>query len=272
MEQYNTLCEYILGNGHDRIDRTGVGTRSIFGWQMRFNLENTFPLMTSKRIHVKSVIHELLWFLKGDTNIKYLNDNGVRIWDEWQNLNGDLGKIYGYQWRSWESVQQDINGNLSREYIDQLSKVLYDLKNNPHSRRHIISAWNVGDLDEMALPPCHLLFQFYVHDDKLSCQLYQRSADVFLGVPFNIASYSLLTCMVAQECGLKPYEFIHTIGDAHIYHNHFDQVHELLERDIPPLPTLELNPDIKNVLDFKYEDIKFKNYNPLPSIKAKVAV
>jgi len=268
MKQYKQLLQYVLNNGTDKKDRTGVGTRSVFGYQMRFDLSKGFPLVTTKKVHLKSVVHELLWFLKGDTNIKYLNDNGVSIWDEWSDQNGDLGKVYGHQWRSWGTgCYYD-----GWETIDQISEVIEQIKTNPDSRRLIVSAWNVGELHEMALPPCHLLFQFYVYSGKLSCQLYQRSADCFLGVPFNIASYALLTHMIAQVCDLEVGEFIHTFGDAHIYSNHFEQVELQLSRECKELPTLELNKDIDNIFDFKYEDINIKNYNPHPTIKGKVAV
>jgi len=264
MKQYLDLLKYILENGIRKKDRTGTGTISIFGYQMRFNLQEGFPLLTTKKLHVKSIIYELLWFLRGDTNIKYLNDNGVTIWDEWADEDGDLGHIYGYQWRSWP----DYKGG----HIDQISNLIENIKKDPDSRRHIVSAWNVADLNNMKLPPCHILFQFYVSGEYLSCQLYQRSADVFLGVPFNIASYSLLLMMVAQVTGYKPYEFIHTLGDAHIYLNHIEQVKLQLTREPRPLPTMKLNPDIKNIFDFKYEDFVLENYNPHPHIKGDVSV
>jgi len=264
MEQYHELLKTILEKGHRKHDRTGVGTLSIFGYQMRFNLQEGFPLVTTKKIHLKSVIHELLWFLKGDTNIKYLKENGVSIWDEWADENGNLGPIYGYQWRSWPTP----NG----EHIDQISWVINEIKKNPDSRRLLISAWNVADIPRMKLPPCHAFFQFYVHDKKLSCQLYQRSADVFLGVPFNIASYALLTMMIAQVCDLKPYEFIHTFGDAHLYLNHLEQAQIQLQRTPYPLPKMKLNPKIKNIFDFKYEDFELVGYVSHPHIKADVAV
>jgi len=264
MKQYHDLLSYVLEKGVKKQDRTGVGTISIFGYQMRFNLEEGFPLVTTKKLHVKSIIHELLWFLKGSTNIKYLNENGVTIWDEWADENGDLGPIYGYQWRSWP----DYNGG----HIDQISNVIEEIKKNPNSRRLIVSAWNVAQINEMRLPPCHILFQFYVADGKLSCQLYQRSADIFLGVPFNIASYALLLMMVAQVTNLKPYEFIHTLGDAHLYLNHIEQAKLQLSRDIRPLPKMILNPNVKNIFDFKFEDFKLEGYNPHPHIKADVAV
>lgn len=264
MKPYLDLLKHVLNNGTLKKDRTGTGTISVFGYQMRFNLEHGFPLVTTKKLHVKSIIYELLWFLKGDTNIKYLNDNGVRIWDEWADENGNLGNIYGYQWRSWPAP----NG----QHIDQISLLVESLKNNPDSRRHIVSAWNVSDLENMALPPCHILFQFYVADGKLSCQLYQRSADLFLGVPFNIASYSLLTMMLAQVCGYKPGDFIHTLGDTHIYLNHLEQVKLQISREPRDLPTIKLNPDVKNIFDFKYEDFELINYNPHPHIKGEVSV
>ncbi len=264
MKQYLDLLNKIMTEGVDRSDRTGTGTRSIFGYQMRFDLKDGFPLLTTKKLHLKSIIHELLWFLKGDTNIKYLQDNGVRIWNEWADADGNLGPVYGAQWRSWP----DGNGG----YIDQISEVIRTIKENPDSRRIIVSAWNVGQLSKMALPPCHLLFQFYVADGKLSLMLYQRSADTFLGVPFNIASYALLLLMVAQVTGLEPGEFIHTLGDTHIYHNHFEQVKTQLERTPGPLPKMKLNPDVKDILDFKYEDFELQDYNAQPHIKATVAV
>lgn len=264
MEQYHNLLQHILDNGTDRGDRTGTGTRSIFGHQMRFDLSEGFPCVTTKKLHLRSIIHELLWFISGDTNIKYLKDNQVRIWDEWADENGDLGPVYGHQWRSWP----DGNGGA----IDQISQLVHQLKNNPNSRRHIVSAWNVADVKDMALPPCHCLFQFFVADGKLSCQLYQRSADTFLGVPFNIASYALFTMMLAQVCGLEPGEFIHTFGDAHLYSNHFDQANLQLSREIRPLPTMKINPDVKDIFSFKYEDFELVNYDPHPHIKAAVAV
>lgn len=264
MKQYHDLLKYILENGSDKTDRTGTGTKSIFGYQMRFNLKDGFPLVTTKKVHLKSIIYELLWFIKGDTNTKYLKDNGVSIWNEWEDENGNLGPVYGKQWRSWTTPQ----GN----EIDQLKEVINQLKNNPDSRRIMISSWNVGELSEMALMPCHALFQFYVADGKLSCQLYQRSADVFLGVPFNIASYALFTMMIAQVCGLEAHEFIWTGGDTHIYNNHFEQVTKQLERQPRPLPQLFLNKKIKNIEDFTFEDFELINYNPYPGIKAPVAV
>ncbi len=264
MRQYLDLLQHIMDNGVQKGDRTGTGTRSVFGYQMRFNLEEGFPLLTTKKLHLKSIIHELLWFLKGDTNVKYLQDNGVRIWNEWADTNGDLGHIYGYQWRSWP----DYNGG----FIDQISQAIDQIRNNPDSRRIIVSAWNVADLDNMNLPPCHAFFQFYVADGRLSLQLYQRSADTFLGVPFNIASYALLTMMVAQVCGLRPGDFVHTLGDTHIYKNHFEQVREQLSRTPRPLPRMLINPQIKNIFDYKYEDFTLVDYDPLPHIKGTVSV
>lgn len=263
MKQYQDLLKHILENGTEKTDRTGTGTISVFGYQMRFNLNEGFPLVTTKKIHLKSVIHELLWFIKGETNIQYLKENGVKIWDEWANESGDLGPVYGKQWRSWDSK----NGE-----IDQLKEVLKQLKSSPDSRRIIVSAWNVGELSEMALMPCHAFFQFYVADNKLSCQLYQRSADVFLGVPFNIASYALLTMMIAQECELDLGDFVWTGGDTHIYSNHVEQVNLQLSRTPKSLPIMKLNPDVKSVFDFKYEDFTLENYDPYPLIKAPVAV
>ncbi|MBQ1605779.1 MAG: thymidylate synthase [Bacteroidales bacterium] len=264
MKQYLDLLQRVLDEGVRKSDRTGTGTISVFGHQMRFNLQDGFPCLTTKKLHLKSIIHELLWFLAGDTNIKYLNDNGVRIWDEWADENGDLGHVYGYQWRSWKTPDGQT--------IDQISNLVKSLKENPDSRRHIVSAWNVADIDNMALPPCHALFQFYVADGKLSCQLYQRSADLFLGVPFNIASYALLTMMLAQVCGYQYGEFIHTFGDAHIYLNHLEQVHTQLERTPRPLPKMKINPDVKDIFSFKYEDFELVDYNPYPHIKAEVSV
>lgn len=264
MKQYHDLMRHILENGVEKSDRTGTGTKSVFGYQMRFDLAQGFPVVTTKKLHLRSIIHELLWFLKGDTNISYLKENGVRIWDEWANENGDLGPVYGYQWRNWPA-----HGGGT---IDQITKVVDQIKSNPDSRRLIVSAWNVADVDNMALPPCHAFFQFYVADGKLSCQLYQRSADVFLGVPFNIASYSLLVLMVAQVCGLKPGEFVHTFGDAHLYSNHYEQAELQLSRDFRPLPTMEINPEVKDIFDFKFEDFKLVGYEPHPHIKAAVAV
>ncbi len=264
MRQYLDLLKHVLENGIPKSDRTGTGTLSVFGYQMRFNLQEGFPLLTTKKLHTRSIIYELLWFLKGDTNIKYLNDNKVTIWNEWADKNGDLGPIYGYQWRSWNATDGRT--------IDQISEVVESIKNNPNSRRHIVSAWNVGDLDKMALPPCHILFQFYVANKKLSCQLYQRSADIFLGVPFNIASYSLLLMMMAQVTGLQPGEFIHTLGDAHIYNNHLEQVKLQLTRQPFPLPTLRLNPEVKSIFDFKFEDFEIINYQAHPHIKGEISV
>ena len=264
MKQYLELLQHIIDNGTDKSDRTGTGTRSVFGYQMRFDLSEGFPLLTTKKLHLRSIIHELLWFLKGDTNVKYLQDNGVRIWNEWADENGDLGHIYGYQWRSWP----DYDGG----FIDQISEAIDTIRNNPDSRRIIVSAWNVADIKNMNLPPCHAFFQFYVADGKLSLQLYQRSADTFLGVPFNIASYALLLMMVAQVTGLKPGTFVHTLGAAHIYNNHFDQVHEQLSRTPRALPRMVINPDVKNIFDFKYDDFKLEDYDPLPHIKAEVSV
>jgi thymidylate synthase len=264
MLQYHQLLQHILDTGVEKNDRTGTGTISTFGYQMRFNLQEGFPLVTTKKLHLKSIIHELLWFLKGDTNIAYLKDNGVSIWDEWANENGDLGPVYGKQWRSWTGA----NGNT----IDQISDVIHQIKTNPDSRRMIVNAWNVGELSQMALMPCHALFQFYVADGKLSCQLYQRSADVFLGVPFNIASYALLTIMMAQVCDLEPGEFIHTFGDVHIYSNHLDQVKLQLTRTPFPLPQMKLNPEVKDLFSFRFEDFILENYQFHPAIKAPVAV
>lgn len=264
MKQYHDLLRHVLANGTKKSDRTGTGTVSVFGYQMRFDLQQGFPLLTTKKLHTKSIIHELLWFIKGDTNIKYLNDNGVSIWNEWADANGDLGPVYGKQWRSWPTADGRT--------VDQLSILIESIKKNPDSRRLIISAWNVGEIEKMALPPCHSLFQFYVADGKLSCQLYQRSADIFLGVPFNIASYALFTMMVAQVCNLKYGEFVHTFGDAHIYLNHMEQVNLQLSRECRPLPTMQINPLVKNIFDFKFEDFYLNNYHPHPHIKAEVAV
>lgn len=264
MQQYLDLLNHIMEHGVAKEDRTGTGTRSVFGYQMRFDLSKGFPLLTTKKLHLRSIIHELLWFLKGDTNVKYLQDNGVRIWNEWAGPDGDLGHIYGYQWRSWP----DYDGG----FIDQISEAIDTIKHNPDSRRIIVSAWNVADLRNMNLPPCHAFFQFYVADGKLSLQLYQRSADTFLGVPFNIASYALLLLMVAQVTGLEPGDFVHTLGDAHIYNNHFDQVREQLTRTPRPLPRMRLNPGVKNIFDFKYDDFTLEDYDPLPHIKAEVSV
>ncbi|MBD5251617.1 MAG: thymidylate synthase [Bacteroides sp.] len=264
MKQYLDLLSHIMAHGTDRGDRTGTGTRSIFGHQMRFDLSEGFPLLTTKKLHLKSIIYELLWFLRGDTNVKYLQEHGVRIWNEWARPDGDLGHIYGYQWRSWP----DYKGG----HIDQINEVIRTIRENPESRRILVSAWNVADLNDMALPPCHILFQFYVADGRLSLQLYQRSADCFLGVPFNIASYALLLMMVAQVTGLKPGEFIHTLGDTHIYHNHFDQVKLQLSREPRPLPRMTLNPDVKRLEDFTYEDFTLTDYDPHPHIAGTVAV
>jgi thymidylate synthase len=264
MKQYHDLMRHVLEHGNKKTDRTGTGTLSVFGYQMRFDLQEGFPLLTTKKLHTKSIIHELLWFLKGDTNIKYLKDNGVSIWDEWADANGNLGPVYGYQWRSWPLP----NGG----HIDQITQVLDMIKKSPDSRRLIVSAWNVADIGQMKLPPCHAFFQFYVADGKLSCQLYQRSADIFLGVPFNIASYALLTMMVAQVCGLKAGEFVHTLGDAHIYSNHIEQAKLQLTREFRPLPTMKINPAVTTLFDFKFEDFELQNYDPHPHIKAPVAV
>lgn len=264
MKQYLDLLQHILDNGTSKDDRTGTGTISCFGYQMRFNLADGFPLLTTKKVHLKSIIHELLWFLAGDTNVKYLQDNGVRIWNEWADDDGNLGHIYGFQWRSWPGY----DGN----FIDQISQAVEDIKHNPDSRRIIVNAWNVGDIKNMNLPPCHAFFQFYVADGKLSLQLYQRSADTFLGVPFNIASYALLTMMMAQVCGLQPGEFIHTFGDVHIYNDHREQVKLQLSRTPRELPTMRINPDVKSIFDFKYEDFTLENYNPYPKIEGKVSV
>lgn len=264
MQQYLDLMSHVMQNGTLKEDRTGTGTKSVFGYQMRFDLSKGFPCITTKKLHLKSIIHELLWFLKGDTNIKYLKENGVRIWDEWANENGDLGHVYGYQWRSWPAPDG--------KHIDQITQVVDTLKNNPDSRRIIVSAWNVGEIEQMALPPCHAFFQFYVAEGKLSCQLYQRSADIFLGVPFNIASYALLTMMMAQVCDLEAGDFIHTLGDAHIYTNHFEQVKLQLTRECRGLPIMEINKERRNIFDFKYEDFELTNYNSHPHIKGKVAI
>jgi thymidylate synthase len=264
MRTYLDLLQHVLDNGVDRGDRTGTGTRSVFGYQMRFNLEEGFPVLTTKKLHLRSIIHELLWFLKGDTNIAYLKENGVSIWDEWADENGDLGPVYGYQWRSWPAPDG--------RHIDQIANLLKMLHENPNSRRLIVSAWNPALVDEMALPPCHCLFQFYVADGKLSCQLYQRSADIFLGVPFNIASYALLTMMIAQVTGLKPGEFVHTLGDAHIYANHFDQARLQLTRAPKKLPTMWINPEVKDLFAFRFEDFRLVGYEADPTIKAPIAV
>ena len=262
--QYETFLKHVYENGTLKSDRTGTGTKSVFGYQMRFDLNQGFPLITSKKVHLKSIIHDLLWFLKGETNIAYLKENGVSIWDEWADANGDLGPVYGKQWRSWAAPDGQV--------IDQIEEVVKTIKNNPDSRRMIVSAWNPADLPQMALAPCHCLFQFYVADGKLSCQLYQRSADIFLGVPFNIASYALLTMMLAQVCGLKYGDFVHTFGDAHVYTNHFEQVELQLSRTPNAYPSMRINPDVKSIYDFKYEDFTLENYNPHPAIKAPVAV
>lgn len=264
MKQYLELLNHILTTGTDKEDRTGTGTRSVFGYQMRFNLTEGFPLLTTKKLHLKSIIHELLWFLKGDTNVKYLQDNGVRIWNEWADENGDLGHIYGYQWRSWPAYDGT--------FIDQISEAIDQIKNNPSSRRIIVSAWNVGDIPSMKLPPCHAFFQFYVADGKLSLQLYQRSADTFLGVPFNIASYALLLMMVAQVTGLEAGDFVHTMGDTHLYKNHFEQAQLQLTREPRKLPRMVINPEVKSIFDFKYEDFQLVDYDPHPHIKAEVSV
>lgn len=264
MQQYLDLLRYIKENGTIKSDRTGTGTKSVFGYQMRFNLAEGFPLLTTKKVHLKSIIYELLWFIAGDTNIKYLNDHGVTIWDEWADAEGNLGPVYGHQWRSWPMPDGST--------IDQLANVVEQLKKNPDSRRHIVSAWNPAEVDKMALPPCHTMFQFYVADGKLSCQLYQRSADVFLGVPFNIASYALLTQMIAQACGYRLGDFVHTLGDAHIYLNHLEQVDTQLSREPRPLPKMIINPDKKDIFSFEYEDFTLEGYDPWPTIKAPIAV
>lgn len=255
---------YVMENGTDKSDRTGTGTRSVFGYQMRFNLSEGFPVVTTKKLHLRSIVHELLWFLKGDSNIKYLKENGVSIWDDWADENGELGPVYGVQWRSWPTADG--------RKIDQIKQLVDGIKNNPDSRRHIVNAWNVAEVENMALPPCHTMFQFYVADGKLSCQLYQRSADIFLGVPFNIASYALLTLMIAQVCDLEPGDFVHTFGDAHLYSNHFEQAELQLSRDLRPLPTMKINPEVKDLFKFKYEDFELVNYQPHPGIKAPIAV
>ena len=264
MQQYLDLLQKILDEGNQKSDRTGTGTKSLFGYQMRFDLNEGFPLVTTKKLHTKSIIHELLWFLTGDTNIQYLKENGVRIWDEWADENGNLGPVYGHQWRSWPTPDG--------RQIDQITNLINQIKRNPDSRRLIVSAWNVADIDQMALPPCHCLFQFYVADNKLSCQLYQRSADTFLGVPFNIASYALLTMMVAQVCDLELGEFIHTFGDVHLYNDHIEQAKLQLTREPRPLPQMKINPEVKNIFEFKFEDFELLNYDPHPHIKAKVSV
>ena len=264
MKQYLDLLQHVLDNGTDKSDRTGTGTRSVFGYQMRFNLADGFPVLTTKKLHLKSIIHELLWFLSGDTNIRYLKENGVRIWDEWADENGDLGRVYGAQWRSWRGA----NG----ETVDQIANVVRQIRQNPDSRRLIVSAWNPAEVDDMALPPCHALFQFYVANGKLSCQLYQRSADIFLGVPFNIASYALLTMMIAQVCGLQADEFVHTLGDAHLYQNHLEQARLQLTREPRALPKMHINPDVRDIFAFKFDDFTLSDYNPHPHIKAEVSV
>jgi thymidylate synthase len=264
MKQYLDLLDHVLTTGNTKSDRTGTGTISVFGYQMRFNLKDGFPLLTTKKTHLRSITHELLWFLQGDTNIKYLTENKVSIWNEWADKDGNLGPVYGYQWRSWPTTDG--------KHVDQISQVIHSIKNNPDSRRHIVSAWNVGELDKMALPPCHLLIQFYVNDGKLSCQLYQRSADIFLGVPFNIASYAMLTMMIAQVCGLEAHEFVHTLGDAHIYSNHIEQCKLQLTREPRKLPTMKLNPNVKSIFDFKFEDFILENYDPHPHIKGEISV
>lgn len=264
MRQYLDLMRHVRDNGTRKEDRTGTGTVSVFGYQMRFDLADGFPVVTTKKLHLRSIIHELLWFLKGETNIRYLKDNGVAIWDEWADENGDLGPVYGYQWRSWPAP--------GGESIDQISQLIDQIRNNPDSRRLMVTAWNPADVERMALPPCHCLFQFYVIEGRLSCQLYQRSADIFLGVPFNIASYALLTLMIAQVTGLEPGEFIHTFGDAHLYSNHLEQVDAQLQREPHPLPVMRLNPDVKSVFDFRYDDFELLNYQAHPHIKAPVAV
>ena len=264
MQQYLDLMNRVMQEGTLKTDRTGTGTKSIFGYQMRFDLSKGFPCITTKKLHLKSIIHELLWFLKGDTNIKYLKENGVRIWDEWADKNGDLGHVYGYQWRSWPTPEG--------KHIDQITQVINTIKQNPDSRRIIVSAWNVGEIEQMALPPCHAFFQFYVAENKLSCQLYQRSADIFLGVPFNIASYALLTMMMAQVCNLKVGDFVHTLGDAHIYTNHFEQTKLQLSRNYKQLPTMKINPEVKNIFNFTIDDFELVNYEPHPHIKGKVAI
>lgn len=263
MQQYHQLLQHVLSNGIKKEDRTGTGTISVFGYQMRFDLNQGFPLVTTKKLHLKSIIHELLWFLKGDTNISYLKENNVKIWDEWADKDGNLGPVYGAQWRSWQSEGKTV---------DQIAQLIHQIKTNPDSRRLMVSAWNVGQIEKMALPPCHVLFQFYVADGRLSCQLYQRSADLFLGVPFNIASYALLTMMIAHVCNLKPGDFIHTFGDAHLYVNHLEQTKLLLQRDCRPLPTMTINPAVNDIFAFRYEDFQLSGYDPHPHIKATVAV
>lgn len=264
MKQYLDLLKHVMENGVQKHDRTGTGTKSVFGYQMRFNMDEGFPLLTTKKLHIRSILHELLWFLKGETNLKYLHENGVSIWDEWADEKGNLGPIYGYQWRSWPSYDG--------KHVDQISNLIESIKNNPDSRRMIVSAWNVAAIPEMKLPPCHILFQFYVANGRLSCQLYQRSADIFLGVPFNIASYTFLLKMIAQVTGLKAGDFIHTFGDAHIYLNHIEQVNTQLSRKPKPLAKLDINPDVKNIFDFKFDDFAIRDYDPYPRIKADVAI
>lgn len=264
MKQYLDLCEHVLTNGHIKGDRTGTGTISTFGYQMRFNLAEGFPMMTTKKLHLKSIIYELLWFLNGDTNVRYLQENGVRIWNEWADESGELGPVYGHQWRSWTGANGDT--------VDQISELIEQIKTNPNSRRLIVNAWNVAEIDKMALPPCHCMFQFYVADGRLSCQLYQRSADVFLGVPFNIASYALLTLMVAQVCDLEPGEFVHTFGDVHIYQNHLEQMKIQMAREPRPLPTITLNPNVKDIFSFEFDDFDLEGYDPHPHIKGEVSV
>ncbi len=264
MKQYHDLMQHVLDHGVEKHDRTGTGTISVFGYQMRFNLADGFPMVTTKKLHLRSIIHELIWFLKGETNIQYLKENGVSIWDEWADENGNLGPVYGSQWRSWKGADG--------KRVDQITQVIEQIKKNPDSRRLIVSAWNVAEIENMALPPCHAFFQFYVANGKLSCQLYQRSADIFLGVPFNIASYALLNMMVAQVCGLEPGEFVHTLGDAHLYSNHLDQARLQLSREFRPLPIMKINADVKNIFDFKFEDFTLEGYDPHPHIKAAVAI
>ncbi len=264
MRQYHDLMQHVLDHGVEKHDRTGTGTVSVFGYQMRFNLADGFPMVTTKKLHLRSIIHELIWFLKGETNIQYLKENGVSIWDEWADENGNLGPVYGSQWRSWKGADGKT--------VDQITQVIEQIKKNPDSRRLIVSAWNVAEIENMALPPCHAFFQFYVANGKLSCQLYQRSADIFLGVPFNIASYALLNLMVAQVCGLEPGEFVHTLGDAHLYSNHLDQARLQLSREFRPLPIMKINADVKNIFDFKFEDFTLEGYDPHPHIKAAVAI
>jgi len=264
MKQYLGLLDHVLQNGNSKSDRTGTGTISVFGYQMRFDLEKGFPLLTTKKLHLRSIIYELLWFLQGNTNIKYLNDNNVSIWNEWADKNGNLGPVYGKQWRSWQTSED--------KSVDQISQLINTIKSNPDSRRLIVSAWNVGEIEKMALPPCHVLFQFYVADGKLSCQLYQRSADIFIGVPFNIASYALLTMMIAQVCDLKPGDFVHTFGDAHLYNNHLEQSKLQLTREPRPLPVMKINPEVKDIFGFQFSDFELQGYDPHPHIKAEVSV